>query len=391
MTRLKAPVRAVGIEEISALIEVLHETEQRLEELTGGEVDSVSDQAGRTFLLRRAQDKLRYTEAAKQEAILNALPAHIAMLDAQGIIMSANTSWQKFALTTTVLLSPGYGIGVNYLDICDRANGDSAADAHQAAQGIRSVLAGGAKSFSIEYVCHSAEEQRWFLLTVTPLAEGPPNGAVVMHLNITAQKQAKNELRESERRFRDMLGNIELVSIMIDREGRIIYCNDYFLGLTGWQREQVLGQSFFELFIPPDLADELQDVRSALLADLPEAGHHENAILTRSGERRLIRWNNSVLRSGAGDVIGTASIGEDVTERKIVDEVLQKRAAELERFHRLSVGRELQMIELKKQVNELATRAGQKPPYDLAFLGEQAVKTNPADEQTASVREDFAR
>ena len=71
-------------EEISALIETLHETEQRLEELTAGEVDTVADRDGRTFLLRRAQEQLRHSEAAKQAAILNALPAHIALLDTQG-------------------------------------------------------------------------------------------------------------------------------------------------------------------------------------------------------------------------------------------------------------------------------------------------------------------
>jgi len=90
-----------------------------------------------------------------------------------------------------------------------------------------------------------------------------------------------------------------------------------------------------------------------------------------------------VLRSGAGDVIGTASIGEDITERKMAEEVLKQRAAELERFHRLSVGRELQMIELKKQINELALQAGQKPPYDLALLGPEPVRTNPGHEKTS--------
>ena len=134
--------------------------------------------------------------------------------------------------------------------------------------------------------------------------------------DVTERKQAAQELRESERRFSDMLGNVELVSIMIDRAARVTYCNDYFLRLTGWQREKVLGQSFFDLFIPPDLVDELLRVRSALLANKPEAWLYESEILTRAGERRLIRWNNSVLRSGAGDVIGTASIGEDITEQK---------------------------------------------------------------------------
>jgi two-component system, cell cycle sensor histidine kinase and response regulator CckA len=67
---------------------------------------------------------------------------------------------------------------------------------------------------------------------------------------------------------------------------------------------------------PPELVDELRGVHSALVADQQVAWHHENEILTRSGARRLIRWNNSVLRSASGDVIGTASIGEDITERK---------------------------------------------------------------------------
>ena len=54
------------VDEISALIEVLHHTGQRLEELTGGEVDAVTDRNGRTFILRRAQDQLRQSEAARQ-------------------------------------------------------------------------------------------------------------------------------------------------------------------------------------------------------------------------------------------------------------------------------------------------------------------------------------
>jgi PAS domain S-box-containing protein len=164
-----------------------------------------------------------------------------------------------------------------------------------------------------------------------------------------------------------MLGNIELVSVMLDPHGRITYCNDYLLRLTGWEREEVMGRDAFDLFIPPELAG-MREIFAQLVGDRPEARHHENEIVTRSGERRLIRWNNSLLRSGAGAIIGTASIGEDITERRLADEVLKKRAAELERFHRLSVGRELQMIELKKEVNALAKQAGGQPLYDLAFL-----------------------
>src|ERR1700722_10467014 len=65
-------------EEAFALIEVLHETEQRLEEMTADKLDAVVDRHGLPVLLRR------HIAAAKQVAILNALPAHVALLDGRG-------------------------------------------------------------------------------------------------------------------------------------------------------------------------------------------------------------------------------------------------------------------------------------------------------------------
>src|SRR5437763_16755377 len=57
--------------EISALIDVLDRTSQRLVELTGGEVDSVTGRSGRTYLLRQAQDELRLREVAERAIILD--------------------------------------------------------------------------------------------------------------------------------------------------------------------------------------------------------------------------------------------------------------------------------------------------------------------------------
>ena len=66
-------------DEISVVIRALREADLRLEELTAGEVDTVFDREGHSFLVQRAQDQMRATEAAKQAAILNALPAYIAV------------------------------------------------------------------------------------------------------------------------------------------------------------------------------------------------------------------------------------------------------------------------------------------------------------------------
>jgi PAS domain S-box-containing protein len=152
--------------------------------------------------------------------------------------------------------------------------------------------------------------------TVTRVARRLEEDNHLLQLEMTERKRAADELRESDRRFSDMLGNLELVSMMLDRNAQITYCNDHLLRLTGWRREEVIGQNWFDLFLQPDLAEELHSVYSALLENQPAAWHHENEIVTRSGERRLIRWNNSVLRSASGEAIGTASIGDDITEQK---------------------------------------------------------------------------
>lgn len=145
------------------------------------------------------------------------------------------------------------------------------------------------------------------------------------HLRLITDKLSKkdDEQRESERRFSTLMANIQLVSLMLDRNGLITYCNDYLLRLTGWERLDVIGRDWFELFVPPNDV-VMRSVFKELLADSSSAWHHENEIVTRDGSRRLIRWNNTLLRSAAGEVIGTASIGEDITEQQRIEEEIRE-------------------------------------------------------------------
>jgi len=201
-----------------------------------------------TSLLRQTQE-LRHSDAAKQAAILNALPANIALLDTEGRIISVNEAWRRFA-KANFMQGPRHGIGLNYLEICDSARGDGSFEAHDVAKGIRLVLKGEEKAFSIEYPCHSPAEKRWYLLTATPLSADHPNGAVVMHLNITEERLAQSALHESERRFRQLVeGATE--GIYINTGHRFRYLNAAALRLFGADTpEQMLGQSVLERYHP---------------------------------------------------------------------------------------------------------------------------------------------
>jgi diguanylate cyclase (GGDEF)-like protein/PAS domain S-box-containing protein len=302
-------------EEIAALIETLHRAGQRLEVLTAGEVDTVANRAGRTVMLRRAQEHRRRSEAAKQAASETSLQRFAAAMDATvDAIYLVDRASMNFVYVNDAACRMRrqtreelFALGPAGVLETTRAELERSYDA---------LIAGDADPKPLELLRRRADgTQVW--LELRRHATRSDGGWMIVTLvrDITEQKQAAQNLRESERRFSDLLQNVKLVSLMLDREARITFCNEYLLQLTGWRLEDVIGRNWSELFSPPEV-DYMRDVFPALLANDPKAWHREGEILTRSGARRLIRWNNSVLRSAAGEVIGTASIGEDITEGK---------------------------------------------------------------------------
>ena len=172
-----------------------------------------------------------------------------------------------------------------------------------------------------EYSLPIDTRQIWFSVNVSPL---PDNTVIWMAHDITERKHAADILLESERRFRQTLENVNLIAIEFDGEGCITFCNDYFLKLTGWQRDEIIGKNWFRTCLPDRLREQVEQVFSSFRdsGDLPI--HYENEIVTRQGEERLIRWNNTVLRDPASNFIGVSSIGEDITERKQAEEKLNE-------------------------------------------------------------------
>jgi PAS domain S-box-containing protein len=251
-------------DDISSLIEVLHVTEQRLQELTAGEVDTVADRDGRTITMRRAQDHLRQSAAARQAAILDSLPALIALLDDQGLIVSMNEAWRHFSCAN-VLQGPNYEVGLNYLATCKSAPGGTASEAHQVAEGIRSVLAGETNSFSIEYHCHSSTEERWFVLMVTPLVDDQHRGVVVMHLDVTAKTQAEHNLRAMRSRFRQLAENVSDVFVLQSLDGsQIHYVSPAYEKISGRSCESLYANpwSWTDSIYPDDRNRVLAEIRA---------------------------------------------------------------------------------------------------------------------------------
>lgn len=282
---------------------------------------AVQDRHARTTLLRRDQDHLLHQEADQQAAILNALPAHIALLDAQGFIVSVNQAWRHFAGTNR-LQGPDIGAGLNYLEVCDRAQGDDAAPAREVAAGIRSVLAGAVGSFSLEYPCHSPTEQRWFLLTVNALTERSPHGAVVMHLDITERKQAKQALQASEERFRTMFVQAPLGIALVDSlTGHLCEANTRFAWIAGRPLQEMATMDWLSITHPGDLQTD-RDTMARLNAGQIDGFQMEKRYIRPDGTVVWIDMTVSKLKDDNQSSPRHLCMIQDITERKAAERTI---------------------------------------------------------------------
>lgn len=309
--------------EIAGLIETLLATERRLEELTAGQVDTVAGRDGRTFVLGRAQAELRFREAAKETAILNALPAYISLLDVRGTIVAVNEGWRRFA-DENVLHAAGHGVGLNYLEVCERARGAYSSEAQQVAAGIRTVLGARVTSFSIEYPCHSPTEQRWFQMTATPLGNDPPTGVVVMHLNITARKlgeMASTRLAAVVESSQDAIVGKDLRSI-------ITSWNKGAERIFGYTADEMVGTSIRKLN-PVGQPDEQHHIVEKIKRG-ETVEHFETVRQTKDGTLIDISVAASPIKNADGAVVGVSIVARDITQRRRVEEARQRAEAALQ-------------------------------------------------------------
>jgi PAS domain S-box-containing protein len=186
---------------------------------------------------KRAEEALRASEHLSQ-AILDSLTANIAVLNPAGTIIAVNEAWRRFARDNSALgsLLVDTEVGANYLEVCRKARGAFAEEAQEALAGILAVLHGPHPHFTLEYACHSPAEQRWFLMSATPLPAG--EGAVVAHLNITERKRAEEAVRASEVRARRLLES-NLIGVVVADGEHILEANEAFLEMVGYTREDL--------------------------------------------------------------------------------------------------------------------------------------------------------
>jgi DNA-binding CsgD family transcriptional regulator/predicted lactoylglutathione lyase len=130
------------------------------------------------------------------KTVINSLSAHIAIIDADGVILETNTAWREFAKRGKVENDASH-IGQNYLATCESASGEDAGSARDIAKGIRSVIKGQVDEFLHDYPCHGPDDRHWFYMRAIRMNYDGPVRVIISHEEITALKLTEEELRQN--------------------------------------------------------------------------------------------------------------------------------------------------------------------------------------------------
>ena len=276
-----------------------------------GETISYSATVKNITARKEAEQALEKSEAFQKD-ILNSLPAHIAVLDEAGVIVAVNEPWLQFAKTNGNPLVEKIGVGASYMEVCDLALQQQDPYATTAAEGLRAVLAGKQKRFSMEYPCDAPDCNRWFMMEVLiPASSG--SGAIVAHTEITERRRAEEALRDANQKLRLHFEQTPMAVIEWDLEFRVTNWNPAAQTIFGYTREQALGRHA-SFIVPLAYREQVDGIWQALIGKIG-GERSTNANLHKNGKSILCEWYNTPLIDERGTVAGVASVVLDITER----------------------------------------------------------------------------
>jgi PAS domain S-box-containing protein len=233
--------------------------------------------------------------------------------------------------------------------------------------------------------------------------------AAAMEEDFRLREKTEAELRQREHRLSAIVGHSPSALSLKTPDGRYVLANPNLQRLHGMSEADIVGKTDFDLY-PEETARTFRANDERVLRT--RARHSIEEVVPVDGRTRTYMSHMFPVPGDDGAVQYICRISLDISERKAADsalsealeeqararqaalnlmedaqaarrraeaaevaarqqtEELRQRNEELERFNRASVGRELDMIALKRQINELSARLGEAPPHRLDFLEE---------------------
>lgn len=200
--------------------------------------------------------------------------------------------------------------------------------------------------------------------------EGNVVGILGINRDITQRKLLERELKESEARYRTMVESAHDMVAVIGEDSRLKYVNKKAEDLTAYDRQELSGMDFRKLISKGSRRAVVERFKKRRRGEGVPV-RYEFEIIRKDGETRRVESSSSSLTDANG-ATNTIAYIRDITERKRYEEALKEKLDELEKWYKLTVDRELKMIELKNEIRALANELNELKQKVLAGMGERS-------------------
>jgi len=144
-------------------------------------------------------------------------------------------------------------------------------------------------------------------------------------------KEREASLREERDRAQKYLNVAPVITVIVDKNGKVALVNRKGCELLGYDETEIVGQNWFDTFVPERSKERLREsFLRGMTGEWELVEYDESPIRIRSGDERTIGWYRTILRDEDGNPTGTLRSGEDITDRKNVEKELRRHREELE-------------------------------------------------------------
>ncbi|MHA1909058.1 MAG: PAS domain S-box protein, partial [Candidatus Thorarchaeota archaeon] len=143
--------------------------------------------------------------------------------------------------------------------------------------------------------------------------------------DISVRKLAEQKIIEERNRAQMYLDIAGVMFVALDSEGLVTLMNQRGLEILGYEENEVIGKDWFHMFVPEKDRERTHGVFEQLMkGDIEPVEYFKNHVVAKNGETHIIAWHNTILKDSEGNIIGTFSSGEDITEQQQAEDALRE-------------------------------------------------------------------
>ncbi|MGB4270576.1 MAG: PAS domain S-box protein [Spirochaetota bacterium] len=265
------------------------------------------------------------------QSILDNIPRQIVVLDKNGTIVLANKVWLQFI---NAILGTNFEhtqlIEKNFFDFCNQLECFDHNFHMQLHFAVEKIIHNQAETITLESTIYLAGVPHWFKFVISRYSLNGTSYCVLLFNDITEQKQYQDQIKEQRDTFQKYLDISPYMMVILNEKGTITLTNKKTCEILGYSYDELIGKDWFDTCVPQDMREDVRNVYFELMkGNIKPVEFYENPVVTKDGNLRLIAWHNTVLTDAHGNIIGTMSSGEDITEQKKMEIELLKSTSNL--------------------------------------------------------------